>query len=367
MRIQDGFFIENDLITKYDGNETELHIPSGVKGISASAFKNRSDIVSVYVPDGVEYIGREAFRGCENLKNIRLPDSITTITVDAVADTAYWNDENNWENGVLYIDNILVRAKDTLEGSYSVKPNTRMIVSQAFWRCQKITEVTMPNTVTNIGTKVFEYCGNLRNAILSERISIIPFALFSYCQRLVSITLPNITEIGPEAFVLCENLEKINFPETLQKIGAQAFWGCKKLKKIELPKTLLEIKEQAFVECHGLTTIELPFGLKSIAKDAFDRCSNMTCISFENSDFIPDISVKELCALKSIYTKANINQLPSPLKKYAAYGYIDRFMAGKTEHLHTAEYLAYIKRNRMKLLKDYSNDLVVYQFMQNNL
>ena len=340
MRIQDGFIIENGFVTKYGGTDKELVVPSGVKGIVDSAFKNRNDIVSIYIPDGLEYIGREAFRGCENLRNIRLPDSITTITADAVVDTAYWNDETNWDNGILYIDNILICSKDTLGGRVTVKPNTKLIAPQAFWRRNRITEVSMPDTITNIGKSAFMYCSNLKEVVIPEGVSVLEWCVFAGCTNLSTVILSNVTEIRSSVFDNCENLEWIDFPETLVKIESGAFRTCKKLRSINLPKSLT-----------------------FVSSDAFDECSDITKISIKNPNIIPNFSDKKLVSLKSIYTEANIADIPTSLKKYASYGYIDKFMAGKTEHKYDAEYLAYIKRNRMKLLDAYPNDLFIYQFM----
>ncbi|MDY2730428.1 MAG: leucine-rich repeat domain-containing protein [Clostridium sp.] len=58
--------------------------------------------------------------------------------------------------------------------------------------------------------------------------------------------------IGAGAFSSCENLEKVNMPESLETIGQSAFQGCESLSSVVLPKDLTEIKEQTFSGCDNL-------------------------------------------------------------------------------------------------------------------
>ena len=78
---------------------------------------------------------------------------------------------------------------------------------------------------------------------------------FSRCRYLKSIHLPNIKEIGKDAFIGCLSLHNVLFSDCLAVIGSSAFMGCHFLDYLELPPSLAEIGDMAFCECSNLTQI----------------------------------------------------------------------------------------------------------------
>lgn len=92
----------------------------------------RSSITSVIINDGVTSIGKEAFKN-----------------------TALYNNEDNWENNVLYVGNCLIAAKGGISGDYVIKEGVSLIADAAFLWCTKLSSLTLPNSITNIGDGVF--------------------------------------------------------------------------------------------------------------------------------------------------------------------------------------------------------------------
>lgn len=78
---------------------------------------------------------------------------------------------------------------------------------------------------------------------------------FSRCRYLKSIHLPNIKEIGKDAFIGCLSLYDVLFSDCLTVIGSGAFMGCHFLDYIKLPSSLREIGDMAFCDCSNLTHI----------------------------------------------------------------------------------------------------------------
>ena len=78
---------------------------------------------------------------------------------------------------------------------------------------------------------------------------------FSRCQYLKSVHLPNIKEIGKDAFIGCLSLYDVLFSDCLTVIGSGAFMGCHFLDYLELPPSLAEIGDMAFCDCMNLTHI----------------------------------------------------------------------------------------------------------------
>lgn len=80
------FVIENDVLKKYQGSDTDVIIPDGVTSIGAGAFKNCTALIVITIPNTVTSIGNSAFYGCSNLTTITIPDTVTSIGEDAFYD-----------------------------------------------------------------------------------------------------------------------------------------------------------------------------------------------------------------------------------------------------------------------------------------
>ena len=141
----------------------DLKIPSKIQGkpvtaIGNTAFFGCKQLASVTIPSSVTTIGNQAFGGCTHLSKVSIPKSVTSIGFDAFHDTAYYNDVNNWEENLLYIDGCLVAANpDKLTGTAIIKDGTRLIAGDAFFG-SKITAVSIPASVKVVDARAFGEC-----------------------------------------------------------------------------------------------------------------------------------------------------------------------------------------------------------------
>ena len=86
---------------------------------------------------------------------------------------------------------------------------------------------------------------------------------FYRCTRLTSITIPNsVISIGTGAFLDCTGLKEITMPDDsnfkLHSIGAYAFEDCRSLKSITIPSSVQSIGEHAFYESFGSLKVYWP-------------------------------------------------------------------------------------------------------------
>lgn len=146
----------------------------------------------------------------------------------------------------------------------------------AFYRCENLVEITLPDTLTSIGGRAF------------------------IGDPLTSIAIPeSVTEIGYQAFQQCQTLSNVNLPGGLTEISDQLFNGCTNLTSIEIPKGVTRIGETAFMRT-GLTELTIPEGVTAI-ESGFIAATPITSITlpasltewdigFYNNDDLTDIT-----------------------------------------------------------------------------
>ncbi|MDD4840022.1 MAG: leucine-rich repeat protein [Clostridia bacterium] len=161
--------------------------------IGASAFENDIEVVAVYIAATVARIDEKAFLNCTEL------------------------------NSVVFM------------AFESETPALTFIGNRAFEGCTKLTTISLPNGVVDVGSYAFKG------------------------SALVSIDLSNtaITELSSNIFEYCESLESIILPANLTVVGNNAFYGCIKLLSVDLGANIEYIGTYAFYYCDTLGTVTI--------------------------------------------------------------------------------------------------------------
>ena len=205
---------------------TSVTIGDSVTSIGSSAFYSCDSLTSVTIGDSVTSIGSSAFYSCDSLASIEIPDSVTSIGFGAFYNTSYSNNTSNWENNVLYIGKYLIGAKYLIE-ECEIKEGTLVIADYAFSGCNKLTSITIGDSVTSIGSSAFSDCNKLTSITIGDSVTSIGNSAFSNCTSLTNIRIPSsVTSIGSNAFRYCSSLARIIIPKNVQSVGGMVFSDC---------------------------------------------------------------------------------------------------------------------------------------------
>ena len=109
----------------------------------------------------------------------------------------------------------------------------RKIGNNAFYGCDVLTGIMIPNSVTSIGRYAFEGCSGLTSITIGNSVTNIGVYAFKSCSSLTSITIPeSVTSIADYAFEGCSGLTSITILNSVTSIGYSAFLGCSGLKDV---------------------------------------------------------------------------------------------------------------------------------------
>ena len=142
----------------------------------------------------------------------------------------------------------------------SFSDGLRKIGHLAFYSCENLTSVDIPDSVTQIGEAAFSLCG-IEKVKLSNNLWEIPSSCFEY-----------------------NEIEEISIPSSVKKIGSDAF-HCNYIEKVILPEGVESIEWNVFT--HQNNYIYFPSTMKEIAKDFFyEECIDVPeeCVPYIDVD-----------------------------------------------------------------------------------
>ena len=289
----------------YEGVWGDVVLPESLTSIGAGAFKGSDYTDAITIPASVTFIGQDAFGACgavrlrvtegsyaaqyaeENgelytynmeyavLKSGGWRYTLTDGTATIYAFNAY--DYNDDDDGIVvdlvipdYLDGYLVTAINYQDWPWS------------FERVNKLTAVTIPDSVTEIAGNPFAGCEFLSGIIVFPSNPVyeaVDGVLFDK-QRNILVACPGartgvyaipegVTAIGDKAFYGCKGLVSVTILPSVKSIGDWAFYGCKGLTSVIIPPHMKSIGDWAFTSCDSLLSVTIPASVTNIGVNPF--------------------------------------------------------------------------------------------------
>ncbi len=244
--IGDFIFSDRDkTLVKYTGNGGNITLPENFNGgsytIGASVFSGNTTLTSITIPNSVTSIGSSAFSGCTGLKEVINKSSLNMTKGSAGNGYVAYYADYVYNGGKIAIGDFIFSDRDKALVKYTgnggdialpedFNGGNYTIGESVFAGNSNLTSVTIPNSVTGVGSDAFSGCSNIENADINSQSAL---DAISFTNKLTSIKLGDkITSIASSKFSGCSGLTSVTIPSSVTNIGASAFYGCSGLTEI---------------------------------------------------------------------------------------------------------------------------------------
>ena len=255
--MEDARMVNDDLPDRaFDGSFIrDYKLPKTLKKIGKSAFSCNVFLKELIIPESVEEIGRNLLFFSMKVEKVRLPDNLEVMNDMLFAECKELK-EVNIPSKVREIYGGIFDGCPKAPASIAVLPETVEILGGDFCGAvPSIESVVVPPNV-RIMKKAYSGLPNLKKVtIQTNKLTEIGEDAFYGCDNLEDINIPDgVTRIGKGAFELNFSLRKINIPSSVTYIAENAF-ACTHLDSIDIPAGVTFIGRGAFWKCDRLKKV----------------------------------------------------------------------------------------------------------------
>ena len=307
----------------------ELVIPDSVTMLSASIFEWNYDLKKLTLGKGISNINNDMFLGTVKLEEIIVSEEnpyycsvdgavydkeMKTLVVFPRAKKGAYTVPDTVTDIDCLINNIsyyevqldLGNSKTDYAVEDGVIYNTDKTVIYA---CDKTQtgKYVMPDTVTTIHEAAFQKC-SFSEVVVSENVSEIVYAAFSYSMELEKVVLPqNLKAISSDAFIECGKLKEAELPSGLETMEARAF-SKTSITNVTIPGTLTQVGYGAYKESQ-VAELTLEEGIEVIWKEAFAG-TQLKTVQIPNSITHMGQSVFANTPIESVKIGSGLDRIP---------------------------------------------------------
>ena len=262
---------------------TSITLPDGcATTIGKSVFNTCTALTSVTFGNKTASVHKTAFTGCTALKEVIFRNPETTISCDA---------------SLFPTDVVIVGLASSTAQAYA---DSNGLEFRELALCgDNITwSLSTDGVLTLTGTgAMYDYsssnrapwyaqAANIKSILIGEGITVIGTRAFDEMKKVTEVTLPStLTMIKDNAFRYCHALIKVNFTKSTTEltIGTNAFNQCRALPSITIPSNVVGFGRLAFTQCYVMTTMVFEEGITFINGKAFNSCKLINNIVFPAS------------------------------------------------------------------------------------
>ena len=265
---------------------SEVVIPDNVT-VGSAAFTECARLENIVIGNGV-ILGENAFRR-DNLSHIDLETSVGSYYYGDNTYKTYYIIYDSPIHSLTIGDNVVI-GNAAFYGAAELQSVTMgqgvVIGDYAFYNNCSLTDIDLSG-VKSIGAAAFS--GDMLYEFLDPELTVYAveddyYIYRYYASRLSDVRLNAVTELGEEAFALCQELTSVTLGAGLTEIPARAFQMCKNLRSVNL-ESVQTIGDYAFYETDLGGSLSLTAAEK-IGAYAFSYNVNLTAVSFGNAETI---------------------------------------------------------------------------------
>ncbi|MBR4200940.1 MAG: leucine-rich repeat protein [Oscillospiraceae bacterium] len=216
-----------------------------------------------------------AYRGIR--KTLTVPETINGQTVRAIGEGAFR--DNHVTEQITLPETVTEIGAHAFENCRLLKkitaPAVKTVGDGAFADDSLLESVKTAETMQSLGSAAFSGCTAL-TAFSGAGVAVLPDAVFCGCESLERTAFPDVRQIGASAFADCAKLTATEIRwETVTEIGEAAFSGCQIYACALQLSALEKIGASAFENCASLRRISLPETITALPEDVFAGCSGL--------------------------------------------------------------------------------------------
>ncbi|MDE6408325.1 MAG: leucine-rich repeat domain-containing protein, partial [Anaeroplasmataceae bacterium] len=241
------FVISGNTLLQYTGKDKVVIIPEGIEILESGCFWDNQIIEEVILPNSLQNLGGDTFYCCSNLKKIKITSNVKQMGNNPFAGCPKLHIVNeslhfNYKDGVLFTSDmkrlIYYSMSNTL-CKYHIPNGVRIVGKHAFYLCQSLEEVILPQSIIKMENNPFSGCDRLNLISETDYYHIVDKVIYNKNHTAV---IGSLNSIETECLSILP----------VKRIERNSFWNCKGIKKIIFPNTLEDIGYNPFVGCSNI-------------------------------------------------------------------------------------------------------------------
>ena len=275
------------------------------------AYKSKATITAVEIGEGVTELAYGAFRDLTALAEVKLPSTLKVINAVVFSKCSALTSVVIPE-GVTTIGNKAFQYTGLT--SVSIPASVTSLGEAVFVYCTNLKSATFANgnrTNLTIGKQCFSYCTSLTDITLGTRVRVLGKYAFEHCDSLTAVTIPgHINTLDTGAFRFCENIVDVTLEEGVKLMGAHSFLNGSSIKNINLPASLTSLGAWSFSNCFALEEVVIPEGITIVTKRVFNNCRALKKVTMPDTvTEIQDYAFRYCLQLSEINTPSALTKV----------------------------------------------------------